>query len=69
MLFKANEPLKLVLAVITEEPNLSKEKVAEKIEKSRTTVTRALSKFVEKGIIKRVGSDKSGYRKILPKKV
>ena len=69
MMFKANEPVnepvKLVLAVITENPNLSKEKIAEKIGKSRATVTRALAKLVENGSIKRIGSDKSGYWKIV----
>ena len=69
MMFKANEPVnepvKLVLAVIADNPNLSKEKIAEKIGMSRATVTRALAKLVEIGAIKRVGSDKSGHWEIL----
>ena len=60
-----NEPLKKVLAVIKERPNLSKEKIAEKIGMSRATVTRALAKLVESGAIKRVGSDKTGHWEIL----
>ena len=60
-----NEPLKRVLAVIKERPNLSKEKIAEKIGMSRATVTRALAKLVESGAIKRVGSDKTGHWEIL----
>ena len=69
MMFKANEPVnepvKLVLAVIADNPNLSKEKIAEKIGMSRATVTRALSKLVEIGAIQRVGSDKSGHWEIV----
>lgn len=69
MMFKANEPVnepvKLVLAVIADNPNLSKEKIAEKIGMSRATVTRALAKLVEIGAIKRVGSDKSGHWEIV----
>lgn len=60
-----NEPLKKVLAVIKERPNLSKEKIAEKIGMLRATVTRALAKLVESGAIKRVGSDKTGHWEIL----
>ena len=60
-----NEPQKKVLAVIKERPNLSKEKIAEKIGMSRATVTRALAKLVESGTIKRVGSDKTGHWEIL----
>ena len=68
MMFKANEPVKLVLAVIADNPNLSKEKIAEKIGMSRATVTRALAKLVEIGAIQRVGSDKSGHWEIVEKR-
>ena len=60
-----NEPVKLVLAVIADNPNLSKEKIAEKIGMSRATVTRALAKLVEIGAIQRFGSDKSGHWEIV----
>lgn len=65
VMFKVREPVKLVLKVISENPHLSKEKIAEKIGKSRATVTRALAKLVENNEIKQVGSDKSGYREIV----
>lgn len=69
MMFKANEPVnepvKLVLTVIADNPNLSKEKIAEKIGMSRATVTRALAKLVEIGAIQRIGSDKSGHWEIV----
>ena len=60
-----NEPVKMVLQIITENPYLSKEKIAQKIGMSRATVTRALSKMVDSGIIKRMGPPKGGYWKII----
>lgn len=69
MMFKSNEPVnepvKKVLAMILANPNLSKEKIAEKIGMSRATVTRALAKLVETGTIHRVGSNKSGYWEVV----
>ena len=59
------DTIKLVLAVIADNPNLSKEKIAEKIGMSRATVTRAFAKLVEIGAIQRVGSDKSGHWEIV----
>ena len=59
-----NKPLKSVLEVVRRNPYLSKEQIAAEIGKSRATVTRALSKLQNAGIIKRVGADKNGYWKI-----
>ena len=42
-------------------PEDSKEKIAEKIGKSRATVTRAISGLVKKKKIYRVGSAKTGH--------
>ena len=71
MMFKinepVNEPVKMVFAVITKNPNLSKEKIAERIGMSRATVTRALAKLIENGTIQRVGSDKAGHWEIVKK--
>lgn len=71
MMFKinepVNEPVKMVFAVITKNPNLSKEKIAERIGMSRATVTRALAKLIENGTIQRVGSDKTGHWEIVKK--
>ncbi|MBO7570907.1 MAG: helix-turn-helix domain-containing protein [Bacteroidales bacterium] len=60
-----NEPLNLVYDVVSKFPYLSKEKIAERIGKSRATVTRALAQLVNKGLIRKIGSDKKGYWKIL----
>lgn len=64
-----NEPLKSVLETVRKNPYLSKEQIAAEIGKSRATVTRALSKLQNDGIIQRVGADKNGYWKIIINKV
>ena len=46
-------------------PSYTKEELAEKIGKSRATVTRILAKLVDEGKIKRVGSNKTGHWEIL----
>ena len=56
-----NEPLKLVLSVLKEHPDFSKERIADEIQKSRATVTRALAELTKNGVIRRVGSDKTGH--------
>lgn len=56
-----NEPLKSILEVIRKNPYFSKEVIAAETGKSRATITRALSKLQNDGIIKRVGSDKTGH--------
>ena len=63
-----NEPLKSVLEVVRRNPYLSKEQIAAEIGKSRATVTRALSKLQNDGMIQRVGADKNGYWKIIVNK-
>ena len=67
MMFKVGEPVKMVLAILADNPDLSKEKIAERIGMSRATVTRAFAKLVEEKLIKRVGSDKSGHWEIIGK--
>jgi predicted HTH transcriptional regulator len=60
-----NEPISLILSLLKENPSYTKEELAEKIGKSRATVTRILSKLVDEGKIKRVGSNKTGHWEIL----
>ena len=60
-----NEPLKSILEVIRKNPYFSKEVIATETGKSRATITRALSKLQNDGIIKRVGSDKTGHWEII----
>ncbi|MCR5456432.1 MAG: putative DNA binding domain-containing protein [Bacteroidales bacterium] len=62
---KLNETENLVYSVIATSQHISKEKIAQKIGKSRATITRTLSKMIKKGIIQRIGSDKNGYWQIV----
>jgi predicted HTH transcriptional regulator len=41
--------------------------LCEILNKNRTTIMRNISKLKKKGILKRVGSDKTGYWKIIKK--
>ena len=60
-----NEQINLILSLLKEKPSYTKEELAEKIGKSRATVTRLLSKLVDEGKIKRVGSNKTGHWEVL----
>lgn len=61
-----NDPIKLddrekkILDLLRERPGLSRRKMAEILECSDSTVKRSLQAMVEKGVIKRIGSNKSG---------
>lgn len=61
-----NEPINLILSLLKEKPSYTKEELAEKIGKSRASVTRLLSKWVDEGKIKRVGSNKTGHWAVFP---
>jgi predicted HTH transcriptional regulator len=50
-----------IVDLIGENPFISYEKLAEKLNKNRTTVMRNIQKLKELGILKRVGPKKSGY--------
>jgi ATP-dependent DNA helicase RecG len=63
-----NETLKLILNLIKENPNITKKQIEKKINFSRATITRYIKKLKEQNLLKRVGSDKSGYWKVLDAK-
>jgi len=56
---------KLVLDLLKIYPGITYEQIAEKISKNRKTVQRTIVSLKEKGIISRIGSDKTGTWKIL----
>jgi ATP-dependent DNA helicase RecG len=64
-----NEPINAPLTdfqvqlvdLIAQNPFISYEVLAEKLNKKRTTVMRNIQKLKELGILKRVGPKKSGY--------
>ena len=60
-----NEPVKLILKLVKENPNITKQQMIEKISLSRATITRYIKKLKEQNLLKRVGSDKTGYWEIL----
>ena len=62
-----NEPIQNMLDVIAEFPYWTKERFAERIGISRSSVTRLLTKLVQMGKIRRVGSNKSGHWEIVKK--
>ena len=59
-----NEPIQNMLDVIAEFPYWTKERFAERIGISRSSVTRLLTKLVQMGKIRRVGPNKSGHWEI-----
>ncbi|MDR0231677.1 MAG: Fic family protein [Dysgonamonadaceae bacterium] len=56
---------KIVLDLLKINPTITYEQIAEKINKNRKTVQRTIASLKEKGIISRVGSDKTGSWKII----
>ncbi|MBO7595488.1 MAG: putative DNA binding domain-containing protein [Bacteroidales bacterium] len=60
-----NEPIQNMLDIIAEFPYWTKERFAERIGISRSTVTRTLTKLVQMGKIRRVGSNKNGHWEIV----
>ena len=59
------EPIKHILDIISAYPNMPKEQIAERIGKSRATVTRLLGVLIRQGKIQRVGANKNGHWKVL----
>ena len=53
-----------ILALISEDPGYTSTTISEKLSLSRKTVAQKMKAMKEKGIIKRIGSDRKGYWKI-----
>jgi predicted HTH transcriptional regulator len=54
-----------VLALIKANPQVSYEKLVEKTGRSRATIKRIIKRLKQEGFIVRIGSDKTGYWKII----
>ncbi|MCD8396239.1 MAG: MarR family transcriptional regulator [Lachnospiraceae bacterium] len=54
-----------ILAEIRNNPNITRERLMEKIKVGKTTVYTAISTLKKLGYIERTGSKKSGYWKVL----
>ena len=69
-----NDPIKLegrekqILDIVYENPSLTRVEMAKRIGCSESTVKRTLQKLIDKGVIKRVGSNKKGEWIIVYKK-
>ena len=50
-----------ILTLISEDPGFTGAAISEKLSLSRKTVTQKMKAMKEKGIIKRIGSDRKGY--------
>ena len=61
------ERQKLILQMFSEEKNLSRERLCEKIGLSDATAKREIAFLKKTGYLERVGSFKSGYWKVLSK--
>ena len=59
-----NDTAKAIYLAIKNNPNVTIEELMPIVGKSRSTVTRNLRALKEKGLSKRVGSDKTGYWRI-----
>ena len=55
-----NDTVNLILNLIKEDPLISYDEIAKKLEKSRATISRKISELKKQGIIERVGADKNG---------
>jgi ATP-dependent DNA helicase RecG len=62
---KINDKKKIILDVIIKNPNVTIPEINEITKISTATISRYLKQLQEKGIIERVGSNKSGYWKII----
>lgn len=60
-----SEVQRLVLAEIRNNPNVTHEQIAVSIGKGRTVVVKAIRQLREAGLIERVGSNKSGWWRVL----
>ena len=60
---------KLIIDVISLDANITRKAMCEQTNLSLRTVGRTLDSLKNKGLILRVGSDKNGYWKIIPKKL
>lgn len=49
------------MALLTDNPNLTRQQLAEAINKDLRTIGRAITKLQQAGQLKRMGSDKTGH--------
>lgn len=62
---KLNQTEKKIIQLLSENPSVTSTRLAELLGLHRATVMRNLNRLKEKGLLERVGSDKTGYWKII----
>ena len=62
---KVTEKEQELLGLLLEDPGYTMPQLADKLKISRKTVATRLKSLKEKGVVKRIGSDRKGYWKIL----
>ncbi|MBS3749394.1 MAG: winged helix-turn-helix domain-containing protein [Candidatus Thermoplasmatota archaeon] len=60
-----NDTQKKILKEMRKKPGITYDELAEIVNKSRRTIIRQVKDLREKGLVKRIGSDKSGHWKII----
>ena len=60
-----NEPVNRIEKIIVQNKFVSINSIAEQINMSRSTVKRLINVMKEKGVLKRIGSDKTGYWEVI----
>ena len=60
-----NDPVNDILEILRRHPDYSYKQIAQTIEKSETTVKRAIAKLKSENKIHRIGSDKAGHWEII----
>lgn len=64
---KLTDTQQRVLELIESETSITQKELAKRLNKNESTIMRAIKKLKELNLIKRIGSDKTGYWKILQK--
>ena len=62
---KLNKIEKLILEIISEDPEITQVNIATALNTTPKTIQRGMSSLKEKGIIERIGSNKKGYWKVI----
>ena len=62
-----NQKQQKLLNLLSEQPRATYDEYAVRLHFSRSTIARNIKSLVAKGLIKRIGSDKSGFWKITQK--
>ncbi len=63
---KLSKNQRLILQLLSEDKELSMEKMAEKVDITTRSIERNISQLKEKGLLKRIGSDRTDYWEITP---